>query len=175
MSDSPSPAGTGRGMSGSQVLLLLWFSIMSSKIIYVIVGYGLRNTIPFPLANADPSLPFYIAAGFAFVALLATRAAKMLTTRMLRPIEQPDDAAVRQKIMSAFLLRCALFETPAVLGLMLFLMTGKLHLFAAFAGYSFALDLVNVPTRGRLRGWARMVHPKTELYKSDTDRDEFPV
>jgi hypothetical protein len=144
--------------------LILWLAVLWAKLVYVGVALGLDHVGYRPPIAADRSLEAILALVFAGLTLAATHATRLLAARVLRPIESLDEAQVSARIVRAVLLRCVLFETPAVLGLTYFLLTGRLIAAFVFVGYSLALDVFSPPTRARLRAWARRVHPDTSLF-----------
>ena len=160
MNDDGGSTSTG----GEHVPMILWVAITATKIVYLLLAVALRDNIPHVLAD-DMATSMYVALAFAVATLVATRATKFVTTRILSPIEELDERAVQVKVQRAVAIRSAFFESPALLGLVFLLLTGRLNIMAVFVGYSLALDLVNIPTSKRLRAMALQVHPKTKLYE----------
>lgn len=151
-------------------LILLWVVSLSAKLLYVAIAFGFEHSGHVrPLLTDAQGMSQVVLAVAALLALLATNAAKLLSSHILQPIEALDEKRVVQRVMRVYLMRCALYESPAVMGLAVFFLNGNIRVFSVFAAYSLALDLFNMPSRARLAGWARAVHPRSVSFSEEAE------
>ena len=149
-----------------KILALFWAAFIAAKLVYIVVAFIIRRTdLAAPLAG-DHRMQMAVLLALAVATIVATNAHRLIARYMLKTIEERDDAYVAGQIFRYVILKAALYESPAMMGLGYFFLTGRLDVLAVFSGYSFALDLMSFPVRSRLRALALRMNSETGLFKT---------
>jgi hypothetical protein len=131
-------AGVGRGpdpagdAAEARTLWILWSGMLSSVLLYALVGFFLRPGGSAGTGGSPPALVNVIAAGAVFLAATSIGLRGML--------------ARSTSYRSYSIVRWALAEAIGVAGLVLSLLGARFNVFAAFIGVAILLLLVHRPS-----------------------------
>jgi len=149
-----------------KILALFWTAFIAAKLLYIVGAFIIRKSgFAAPLAG-DHRTQMAVLLALAVATIVSTNAHRLIARYMLKPIEERDDEYTAAQIFRYVILKAALYESPAVLGLVYFFLTGRLDVLAVFSGYSFSLYLMSFPTRTKLRDLALRMNSETGLFKT---------
>ena len=152
--DSPNPPPQAYAVN-----VVIWLALTAAPVIYTFVAFLLR---PGPLTLSLPDFGNQLELLLTLVALAAAFAGfivPVLVARMMRGPEESAPAAGSTPATDAqragaentvMIIRCALFESVAIMGFIMVTLGAPASRVVPFAALSLALLLLHFPTRERL-------------------------
>lgn len=138
-----------------QTAQLVFVALLSSLVIYLVVGYVLSTQREPPAGAAPIGL---LAPALGVAALVSLIASFTLRARLLRKaiaelpreIDESNAEGVVRAVLTPWILGWALCESVAVYGLILFVLTFRWELFLPFWGVAVAAMLAQAPSQRTL-------------------------
>lgn len=137
------------------VAFIVNVAIVGTLILYAVVIEILRRQLaPFQGLTevSNVTLLRYALYGIAILNIFFIRVARGL---LLRKPSSEEFNFLRFKLLQASLVTAALCEIPAILGLILFLLTGSVRDYYQLAGVSFILVFLHFPRYGNWDAWIK--------------------
>ena len=130
-------------------------AIIGTLILYAVVIEILRKQLaPFQGLAEITNVSFlrYILYGIAILTIFLIR---VIRGMLLRKPSSEDFYLLRSRLLQTSLITAALCEIPAILGLILFLLTASLRDYYQLAGVSFILVFLHFPRYGNWEAWIK--------------------
>jgi hypothetical protein len=132
------------------VCRIIWAALLGSQMMYFVVAYSLMNIQPMQDDLILKILPIFASIALILSVIVPRLIWKISAKKMTKPMMANNEDVLAGGFLTGFIIRLALLESVALMGLGLFLFTGELKMMIPYSSVSILGFFINFPTKSKM-------------------------